>query len=119
MNIVKANLWYFVKLNPMPSMTTLNKQLSEIYQLERCTRSNWRCGDFNDYGYYKNWFNELWEQKKVDRLTYGTMLNILRSMFSTNGNKHKLEYPNVFNETFYRDNVFNYIYKNTTTVRTN
>ena len=87
MSIEEVNLWYFVKLNPLPSMTTLNKQLSDCYQLERCTRSNWRCGNFNNYGYYTNWFNELWKTKTVSRLNFSTMLNILRIMFSINGKK--------------------------------
>ena len=116
MNIEEANLWYFVNLNPLPSMTSLNKQLSEIYQLERCTRSSWRFGDLNFYHYYQDWFNKLWEPQTVSRLTMATMLNILRIMFSLNGKKYKLEYPNIFNEEFMRDNVYNCLLR-TTNVR--
>ena len=50
----------------------------------------------------------------MGRLKYTTMLKILRIMFSINGKKYKLEYPNVFNEEFMRDNVFAHVRRNTT-----
>ena len=39
----------------------------------------------------------------------GTMVNILRIMFSINGRKYKLEHPKIFDEQFYRDNVVGYL----------
>ena len=42
------------------------------------------------------------------------MLDILMTMFSINGRRHKLEYSNIFNEKFFRDNVYSYLTKNTT-----
>ena len=109
MNMEEANLWYFVKLISLPSRTVLNKQLSDCYQLERCTRSNWRCEDFKNYGHYTNWFNELWKPKTIDRSGFEIMLNTLRIMFSINGKQYKLEYPKIFHEFFFKDDIYNYL----------
>ena len=42
------------------------------------------------------------------------MMNILRPIFSINGVKYKLENPKIFDEEFFRVNVYDYInYQNT------
>ena len=112
-NMDELNLWYFVNLNPLPSRTVLNKQLDYDYQLERCSRGNWISGVIF-YHTYQNWFNELWKPNTSKMNVNFTMMNILRIMFSINGKKYKLEYPTIFNEEFFRDNIFHYLNRNTT-----
>ena len=113
MNIEEANLWYFVKLNPMPSKTILNKQLQGHHGLVRPVGSLALSDCRVDI--YKNWFNELWKPRNTSKKRqYNIMMDILMIMFSINGRRHKLEYSNIFNEKFFRDNVYSYLTKNTT-----
>ena len=73
------------------------------------------------------WYDELWKPKEVDMNKLNIMFNILRILFGINGekyilmilfrmndNKYKLEYPTIFNEEFFRDNIFHYLNRNTT-----
>ena len=115
LNIDELNLWYFVKLNPLPSRTVLNKQLPDMCQIDRYFNrgSLWMC-DLNYYHKYQDWFNELWKPKTVKLDVNYTMINILRIMFSINGKKYKLEHPKVFDTEFFRDNVYHYLIRLTT-----
>ena len=58
--------------------------------------------------------NQLWKPQTFDKTELGSMTSILRIMFSINGAKCKLEYPNIFNEEFFRDNDYAYISYHTT-----
>ena len=53
-------------------------------------------------------------ETRVKKRQYNIMMDILMIMFSINGRRHKLEYSNIFNEKFFRDNVYSYLTKNTT-----
>ena len=87
MNQEELNLWYFVQLNPLPSRTTLNKQLGEgTYYLQTVSRCNY-FESLNFYHYYKDWFKELWKPQRFIPKQLGKMINILRIMFSINGKK--------------------------------
>ena len=111
----ELNLWYFVNLNPLPSIRFLNSRLSDNYRLTGKVRGSLCWGDFNFYFYYQEWFNELWKPTTVKILKGATMICILRIMFNIDGNsKYKLEYPKIFNEEFYRDNVHSYLRNNNT-----
>ena len=112
MNNAELNLWYFVKLNPLPSRTNLNKQLDLKDYIYRCCSGNWLC-DLNFYHRYHDWFNELWIPKTFKRETKFQMMNILEIMFIINGKKYKLEYPKIFDEEFFKNNVYHYIDKHT------
>ena len=41
MNNAELNIWYFTKLNPLPSRTILNKQLDIKDYIYRCCSGNW------------------------------------------------------------------------------
>ena len=107
MNLEEKNLWYFINLNPLPSRTVLNRQLlMSVFRLQKNDE------DLNFYGWYQDWFKELWKIPEAYSFRQqGTMVNILRIMFSINGRKYKLEYPKIFDEQFYRDNVVGYLNK--------
>ena len=113
LNIDELNLWYFVNLNPLPSRTVLNKQLEFDDHLLPVNRWNY-FENFNFYNNYKDWFNELWKPKTVSMNMNFVMMNILRIMFSIRGKEYKLEYSKVFDETFFRDNVYHYLRRLTT-----
>ena len=109
LNKEELNIWYFTKLNPLPSRTVLNKQLGlRAYYLQTVSRCNY-FESLNFYHYYKDWFKELWKPQTFNLRQVGTMINIMRIMFSINGMKYKLEYSKIFNEEFFRVNVFDYI----------
>ena len=113
MNNEELNLWYFTKLNPLPSRTVLNKQLDIKDYIYRCCSGNWLC-DLNFYHYYQEWLKQLWKPQTFGRETKFKMINILEIMFSINGKKYKLEYPKIFDEEFFKNNVYNYIHNHTT-----
>ena len=56
----------------------------------------------------------MWKPQTFKRETKFQMMNILEIMFSINGKKYKLEYPKIFDEEFFRVNVYHYIDKHTT-----
>jgi hypothetical protein len=127
LNIEEANLWYFVKLNPLPSRTVINKCPDLNIDLKVFKADCMRYGNYNSYHTYKMWYDELWKPKEVDMNKLNIMFNILRILFGINGekyilmilfrmndNKYKLEYPTIFNEEFFRDNVYHYLIKNIT-----
>ena len=67
MNMEELNLLYFVKINPLPSRTVLNKQLDIKDYLEIIRRSNWRGdGNCNFYHRYQDWFNKLWKPQQFN-----------------------------------------------------
>ena len=113
LNKEELNIWYFTKLNPLPSRTVLNKQLQGQHELVRPVGSLAQSDCRVDI--YKNWFNELWKPKHTSKKRqFDIMMDILMIMFSINGRRHKLEYSNIFNEEFFRDNVYDYINYHTT-----
>ena len=114
MNNAEMKKWYFVKLNPFPSRRMLNEYLDYKERLE-VYNASWMVEYFENYLHYQNWFNELWKSKEVSSKSFERMMKILRFMFRINVFEfRKLEYDNIFNKEFFKNNVYHYIDKNTT-----